>query len=364
MNVGEAVEALAVPAGEAGDVDFRGSAAGEFTNFGQGQLWGYASPSGYPSTYSDYKHPVFSFFPRGYTGAVWSITDLAPGATITKHFVLSGYIASAVLKVSNRAYTDGGFMFRYRTQFGNVRDVADYAVASRTVGDDIQGKTDFFDSTISSDSYLTLPGAYRDSVRNMMFSGFQSYLMNTWWAHSSSGRDWFSVWEGSSCRFHSTVDVEYNDAWFYYDFWPDLLKTLLSEWPLYRAVITQGTYLTHDMGIGDAVTGQAYPSSMPVEENANYVLMLYKYWKNTGDASFMRQQFSLVRNLTDFMMNCDNNGNGLPDIYTQNTLDQSSLALQRGRDQVYLGTKCLAAYQAAKEMATAVGDPAYAAKYR
>ncbi|HEY5494725.1 MAG TPA: malectin domain-containing carbohydrate-binding protein, partial [Candidatus Anoxymicrobiaceae bacterium] len=79
-----AVEALAVPANEAGDVDFRGSIADEFGNFSQGQLWGYVSPSGYPSTYNDYKHPIYSFYPRGYTGAVWSIAGLAPGETRTK----------------------------------------------------------------------------------------------------------------------------------------------------------------------------------------------------------------------------------------------------------------------------------------
>ena len=357
-----ASEVLAVPAGEAGDVDFRGSVAGEFGDFNQGQLWGYTSPAGYPYTYNDYKHPLFSFYPRGYTGAVWSIHDLGAGAVVTKHFVLAGYIGDQMMKVTNRAYSDTSFRFRYTTQFASSHDVADYALGSRWTGDNIQDKTQFFDSTVSSDSYLTLPGAYRDSVRNMLMYGFQSYLMNAWWLHSDAGRDWFSVWEGSSCRFHSTIDVEYNDAWFYYDFWPGLLKTLLSEWPLYRNACPQGTYLSHDMGIGDAATGQVYPSAMPVEENANYVLMLFKYWKSTGDAAFMQSQYSTVRNLVDFMMNCDQNNNGLPDINTQNTLDQSSLALQKGKDQVYLGTKCLAAYQAAKEMAASVGDTAYAAK--
>lgn len=361
-----ATESLAVPAGEAADVDFRGSVAGEFADFSSDSLWTHISPAGYPATYSDYKHPVFSFYPRGYTGAVWSITDLAAGASTTKHFVLAGYVPDRVLTVANTAYSDATFRFRYRTSFADVGQVVSYAITSRSAGDGIEGLSEFFDSTVSSDSYLALPSAYRDSVRNLMSYGFQSFLSNTWWMRSDLGRDWFSVWEGSSCRYHSTVDVEYNEAWFYLYFWPDLLKQTITEWTLYPNTSQLGTYISHDMGVGDMATGQSYPLNMAVEENTNFILLLYKYWKTTGDTAFVQQQFALVRELLDFNINCDDNGNGLPDLYTQNTVDQGSLAIQKGKDQVYLGNKCLAAYQAAREMAMSMPSPdlAYAAACR
>ncbi|MHB8894184.1 MAG: malectin domain-containing carbohydrate-binding protein [Candidatus Geothermincolia bacterium] len=361
-----ATESIAVPAGESGDVDFRGSAAGEFADFAGDSLWSYVSPPGYPSTYSDYKQPIFSFYPRGYTGAVWSIADLAPGASVTKHFVLASYVPDRVLTVANTAYSDTTFRFRYTTLFANVGDVVNYAVNSRSAGDAIESKSDFFDSTVSSDSYLTLPSAYRDSVRNTIMYGFQSYLANTWWMRSDGGRDWFSVWEGSSCRYHGTVDVEYNHAWFYFYYWPDLLKQVMSEWVLYLNTCQLGTYISHDMGVGDVATGQAYPLNMAVEENTNFILLLYKYWKTTGDLAFVEQQFGLVRQLVDFIANCDENNNGLPDLYTQNTVDQGSYGIQKAKDQVYLGNKCLGAYQAAREMAMSLSTPdaAYASKCR
>ncbi|MCG2795225.1 MAG: DUF4965 domain-containing protein [Actinomycetia bacterium] len=363
-NSRTAWEALAVPAGEAAGVDFRGSAEAEFTDFSGDSLWGYLSPGGYPDTYSNYKSPTFTFYPRGYYGAVWSVARLAPGESVTRHFVMAGYIADHVLNVKNSGYRDSTFRFKYRGQFADVQNVVNYAVTSRWAGDMIEDKSLFFDSTISSDSYLTLPSGYRDDVRDLIAYSFKSFLMNTWWAESDSGREWFSVWEGSSCRFHSTVDVEYNDAWFYFSYWPELLEMIMDEWVLYLKTRHQGTYLSHDMGWNDQCTGQAYPHDMAVEENTDFILLLYKYWKSTGDTAYMRGKFPLVRKLVNFIINCDDNNNGLPDQYTWNTLDQSTPALQYAKDQTYLGVKCLSAHQAVREMALnqSVPDLAYEKK--
>jgi hypothetical protein len=354
-----AAEALAVPTADAADVTFKYSSA-DFANFAGDRLWGYTSPSGYPRTYSDYSKPVYSFYPRGYSGAVWSITNLAPGASDTKQFVLAGRVPDRVLRVSNSAYRDSTFGFKYRKHFGSVGAVVNYAFSQRDTGDGIETRSKFFDSVFSSDSYLRLPAGYAGSVRNLTAFSFQSFIMNTWWARSDSGREWFSVWEGSCCRYHSTVDVVYNDAWFYHYFWPGLLKMTMDEWVLYTRTNQQGVYMSHDMGVGDSATGQAYPNNMAVEENADFILVLYKYWKNTGDTAYMRKRFPTVRKLVDFLVNCDDNANGLPDLHTGNTVDQGSLAIQFGKDQSYLGVKCLAAYQASREMALNQASPDYA----
>ncbi len=350
----DSVEALAVPLDEAADVNFRGLTEADFTDFTPDTLWTeYVSPMDYPKTYPDYKKPLYSFYPRGYSGAVWTPT-LAAGASDTKHFVLAGYVDDKILRVSNSSYTDSTYEFKYTKQFANVDAVVDYALSQRTAGDAIETRSEFFDSTFSSEDYLKLPTAGAGPAKELMAYGFQSYLMNTWWAVSDYAREWFSTWEGT-CRFHSTIDAEYNQAWFYYYFWPDLLKMTMDEWALYTKTAQQGVYMSHDMGMGDAATGQAYPNNMAVEENANYILMLYKYWKSTGDTSYMKGKLALVRELAGFMTNCDTNGNGMPDQYTGNTVDQGSLAIQFGKDQAYLGVKCLAAHRAAREMALA--DP-------
>ncbi|MBU1670284.1 MAG: DUF4965 domain-containing protein, partial [Actinobacteria bacterium] len=349
-----AEEALAVPAGEAGGVDFRGSTQGEFSDFTTGSLWGWDSPAGFPAVSDDPQHPLFSFYPRGYSGAVWTTGSIPPGGSVTRHFILAGYTGDSILRVENDSYTDGTFRFRYAGTFAGVTEVVDYAAAERTAGDDLAGRSAFFDSTISSDDYLSLDPAYEQSVRDLVACSFQTYLTNTWWARSSTGRDWFSVWEGTWMRFHGTIDVEYNQAWFYYEFWPDLLPTIMDEWLLYPKSNDAGVFLPHDIGILDLVAGQVYEHDMPVEENLNYILMLHRYWKTTGNTAYVKARFSRVRELTRFVMNCDTNGNGLPDRYSQTTFDDGTPALEGGRDQSYLGFKALAAYGAAREMALGI----------
>ncbi|MHB8896405.1 MAG: malectin domain-containing carbohydrate-binding protein, partial [Candidatus Geothermincolia bacterium] len=205
-----ALEAIALPASESAGVVFRGARASEFAGFTPDSLWGWTSPAGYPATANDPRNPVFSFYPRGYSGCSWTIGNLAPGASTTRHFVLAGYTSENILSVSNSSFKDSSYKFRYCGSFGGVQDVVHYAVSDRTAGDDLLGKSSFFDSTVSSDEYLALDPAYEGDVRNLMACSFQTFLTNTWWARSGAGRDWFSVWEGTWMRFHGTVDVEYN----------------------------------------------------------------------------------------------------------------------------------------------------------
>ncbi|NPV59892.1 MAG: DUF4965 domain-containing protein [Actinobacteria bacterium] len=157
--------------------------------------------------------------------------------------------------------------------------------------------------------------------------------------------------------FHSTIDVEYNDSWFYLSFWPDLLKKLLEAWPLFQKSNAQGRYLSHDMGSVASVNGMAYPHDMPVEENADYILLLYSHWKTTGDTAFMRGLFPKAKDYARFIFNCDTDGDGLPDLNVSNTIDQGSVAVQHARNQTYLGVKALGAYRAASEMALAQATP-------
>jgi hypothetical protein len=346
-----ATESLAVPAAEAPGLTFLGAQESKFKDFGAGELMGW-SAEGYPALASEAARPLYSFYPRGYTGATWEVR-LPGGASVTKHFVLAGYTAERILNVSNRSYSDNGFKFRYTSRFAGVKDVIDYAAGERSA---IEEKSVFFDSVFASDAFLAL-GAYTPDVRNLLACSFRTFLTNTWWARSAAGRDWFSVWEGTWMRFHATVDVEYNQAWFYYSLWPELLKPVMEQWLLYTRQCETGVYMPHDVGIVDQATGQAYDHDMPVEENLNFILMMYRYWKSSGDTAYMRSRFANVKLLAQFVMHCDTNGNGLPDIYCPTTFDDGTPALERGRDQSYLGFKCLAAYRAAREMAL-VADPA------
>ncbi len=311
--------------------------------------WIWPSPSGYPLPYAN---QAYTFIPRGYSGLEWSF-DLGPGGSASRSVVLAAHTTQKVLTV-RRSGSNLAHYFLYRNpagpNLGTVEAVIEYAFNDRT---SILEKTAFFD-TILSGTYVSPLGK---DAKDLAAVALQNFIINAWWVYDGSGADWFSVWEGIPCMFHSTIDVEYNDAWFYLYFWPDLLEKLLQEWPAFENSNAQGKYLSHDMGVVNNVTGMAYPHDMPVEENANYVLLLYSHWKTTGDTAFMRNMFGRVREYTRFIFACDTDGDGLPDLNTANTIDQGSDAVQHARNQTYLGVKAMAAYRAAAEMARAQTSP-------
>lgn len=187
-----------------------------------------------------------------------------------------------------------------------------------------------------------------------------SFLLNTYWTDDANGAGWYSCLEGY-CRFHSTIDVEYNAAPFYVWFAPQLLRDLLLQWTRFER--PEG-FLAHDMGKDFVVGEQAYSHDMPVEENTNYVLLLLQYWTTTGDDDFVRERFELVRRLLAFVEESDADADGFPETGVANTIDDASPAVQFAREQTYLAVKAAAAFQAGVEMAELVGDGEAAARWR
>jgi Glycosyl hydrolase family 52. len=226
--------------------------------------------------------------------------------------------------------------FKYRWLFTDVEAVADFACRHF---DELLAKANQMDELLSN-SGLTKSQA--DLIR---FS-FQNFLLNTWWVVRDDGAEWFSVWEGS-CHFHSTIDVEYNDALVYLAFFPELLELLLDEWALFEMQDEVGSYLAHDMGGELEVGRQAYHHPMPVEENANFLLMLHCLWRWTGKHELIERHSGLAKRLTAYFERSDTTGNGFPNLGTANTIDDASPAVQYSREQTYLAVKTLCACHAA-----------------
>lgn len=300
-------------------------------------------------------YPLYTFHPAGWSGFSWKIENLAPGKSAKRTIQLSAFTASDILEVLQ----DGSYGFKYARDadygFNGVEDVALYGRDSKN---EIMRKTEFFDS-VFGEGYISEFDRY---TRATIYIGLQNYLINTFWMRNNSDDDWYSVWEGSDCKFHSTIDVEYNCAPFYIFFWPELLGKLLDQWTLFEKSNARGTYLCHDMGVDFRVFGQAYPYDMPVEENCNYILLAYAYWKNTGDDQKIEALMPDIRKYMDFIMNCDTNGNGIPDIDTNTTYDDASQAMRSGSDSSYLAFKSLGAAAAIYEMEQALpsGNTDYA----
>ncbi|MBI3847433.1 MAG: DUF4965 domain-containing protein [Planctomycetes bacterium] len=257
-------------------------------------------------------------------------------ATGVRHLALVGWVGDAVLDVHGTPHR-----FLYTKFFDGPDAVVAYARDERKR---ILERTALFDSTV-------LDTGLPEPLKNLLSFAFQSFAPNVWWCVDDKGNEWFSVWEGY-CRFHSTVDVEYNDAVFYLQYWPELLGKLLDEW----ATFGRDGILAHDMGGGTDVAAShtlgapGYDHEMEVEENANYLLLLDAYWRATADAERVRRLLPFAWTLARNLLETDEDGDGFPDRGTGNTLDDASEAVQFGNGQTYLGVKTLAAFRSLRDV--------------
>lgn len=252
----------------------------------------------------------------------------------------AAYVAEPVLTVLGQPAR-----FLYTRLWASLEEVVRYARAHE---EELRRRTACFEETLQQSSLTK-------SEQDLLAFSLQNFLLNSWWVVREEGEDWFSVWEGS-CHYHSTLDVEYNDALFYFALWPELLEKLLDEWPLFEQRSPLGSFLSHDMGWGLEVNGQKYPHPMEVEENCNYLLLLGAYHRWTGREEVLRRHSELARRLTDYLHRSDTTGSGFPTEGVANTLDDASPAVQFARRQTYLGVKALCALAMAADMARALGD--------
>jgi len=243
--------------------------------------------------------------------------------------------------------------FKYRWLFTDVDAVADFGC---------RHFNELWRKAKQMDELIANSGLTKSQADLIRFS-FQNFLLNSWWVVRDDGSEWFSVWEGS-CHFHSTVDVEYNDALVYLAFWTELLELLLDEWALFEMQDEVGSYLAHDMGGELEVGEQAYHHPMPVEENANFLLMLHCLWRWTGKQELIERHSGLAKRLTAYFERSDRMGNGFPSLGTANTIDDASPAVQYSRQQTYLAVKTLCACQAAAQIAETLGEDDWAKQCR
>ncbi len=277
------------------------------------------------------------------SGLAWNYA-LAPRGQDTRSFVYAGWVGEPILEVMNEPYH-----FKYVDLFSDIYDVAHFAFDNRAENDE---KIALFESTV-----YDADGP--DELKEFLAFAFQSWMQNTFYCASEDGEDWFSVWEGC-CKFHSTVDVEYNVAPLYFEYWPDLMKLTLRQWVNY---IRNGI-LSHDMGMGLKANGMRYGHDMEVEENTNFVLLLHHYWRQTGDSDLVKELFEHVETLLAHVISCDTDDDGFHERGTYNTIDQGSAAIQYAKDQTYLAVRALCAFECGAEMAKLMDKRDLASQWR
>ncbi len=203
---------------------------------------------------------------------------------------------------------------------------------------------------------------------------FRSDMANTFFLEDQKNDPRFYVVEGRF-RHLNTVDVAHETELMAL-FAPWRLKLQLETWTDYIArkeVLVSETYrdgrlvqhregmsaaeygpfIYHDVGDQPYVSAQSdyqFGPHMAVEENSNFPLMLYWYWKLTGDDAFVRSHLGTVDILLYSILNRDTSGSGLVDqAFGWTTYDKSD-AIKRAPENVYLGIKQMMAYLVASEM--------------
>lgn len=256
---------------------------------------------------------------------------------LKESLIIAGYQQGTVFKVQG-----GECRFLYTSWFSDVDAVISYARREREA---LLRKTAFFVDTIER-------ATLGEGLKYILATGFQNYLANTWWVFEEEKKqDWFTVWEGW-CAFHSTLDVEYNNAWFPLLYWPELLEKQLARW--YAAVRPEG-FPPHDLGILLEMNDQVYPHDMEVEESCNLLLLVYAFWKIRGYRGWLKH-LPVLEKVVGYLLSSDTTGNGYPNLGVANTVDDAGATVQYAKEQTYLGMKVFSALTAFTELAEECGD--------
>lgn len=280
------------------------------------------------------------------------------GSGIKWRLVWSAHVAEPVLKVCR--YGDEHLAkLRYNRHWSNVEEVSAEAVSAR---DERLALSRRFEKLLEQ-------APLDASQRHLSNQAFQNFLCNTFWcdteppaAASPGGTladpiEWFSVWDGSYL-FHSALDVEYNCSLFYLALWPKLLRLQLNQWAERSATHepSGGAIMPHDLGHGLAALKTAYDHPMPVEENANFLLLLETYTRWTGDALLATTHLDLVKRLARYLVWTDRDRSGFPSEGVANAMVDAAPAMQYARKQTYLAVKRVAALRAAGDILRRAGS--------
>lgn len=297
----------------------------------------------------------------GYQGIGYQ-AKLAPRSTDTKVYVLAGHYQG---KVMEYVPSHQDLTFYYLKYWKNIDEVLAYGRAEQVNN---------LNATAKFESILSTSKATPEEKWVAALT-FRTDLANSFLLQGAKdGIARFYLTEGRF-RHMNTIDVAHETETVAI-FCPWRLKLQLEQWTDYLAtkevqvpsgrrlnVVKDnlegvsasefGPYLYHDVGNFPyvyAAEGYDFGPVMPIEENSNFTLLLYYYWKLTGDRAFMQRHAGLVAVLLQSMMNRDSNGNGVADYAFGWSSYDVSEAIKRSPENLYLGVKQLCAYACGAEL--------------
>ena len=294
------------------------------------------------------------FIQAGQGGFSWKV-NLAGGQTAKISLFYAGFLAGDVI-TDTRQEGKKLLKFAYHYWFSGIDEVLSWAEANET---GIRQKTDQFEAEVRAQN---LPA----QKQWLLAQAFHSYLGNSFLVTAGEGSDSLAyfVWEGEF-KFLNTLDVAHDYGVLEGLYFPWVLPLELDSWRESAKKDEKGTVIPHDVGSQFSFKGvQEYgiegsqTSGMPVEENANFILLSYWYWVRTQDTVFARKIAPFIKDLLVSLKNRDTNENGIADVSLWITTydNDGNSALYKAPDSAYLGLKQLSAYVSAAKIFSLVGD--------
>ena len=313
-------------------------------------------------------------------GIVFSFNNVSDSLTQTICYAgwMDETVPTKVIPGNPRYY----YYYTVYPGFSSVTDVVEYAIENYS---DIDSKTSTFESVLT-DSKLN------SKLKWIIAQAFHSYQCNTFLFRNADSdppdEARFYLWEGD-CNYFSTIDLGYETSIFTGYEMPWVLRMNLDQWShaTFKAFTSPPDdnayyyWLFHDMGRGglqiynDGCSTQDinpdrddyHFEGFRLEENLNYTLLSYWYWKRSGDWSFFTEndyeKLDLIWRLLESSIHSDQEPIGDPDgiaddaeflggqTDAKTTYDCYDFGgLYHPMENTYTGMKQMAAYIAADEM--------------
>ncbi len=308
---------------------------------------------------------------------------LEPGQLVKKVFIYAGHNGGTIMQDQKN---NKNLNFYYTKFFKSLDDVIIYASSYENYTQIMKKTTDFVNSVNSG------TGLVNDSSARWIFAqALHSYFGNTFLLKDARNVNdvRYYVHEGGF-QFLSTVDVAHEVGIFEGIYIPWALKLQLKHWAEYNknncnsksleaikrgekvpGCDEYGIFLQHDMGGNLTVLPhQRYEfndgGKMAAEENLNYILLNYWYWKKTGDKTLISEYKGFIRELLTSLTKRDSNGDGIIDIkdyLDRTTFDFGETPLSFTNGNIYIGIKSFGAFIAAGDIFKALGETSTANLY-
>ncbi|MFZ4582756.1 MAG: glycoside hydrolase family 52 protein, partial [Paludibacter sp.] len=300
---------------------------------------------------------TWGFEKEAFNGLSYEL-NIAANAIEDVQYSYSTYYNGRVQR-DNRINSD--LKYYYTSFWKDIYEVKTYAKAN-------------FDKNLAASSQfenLLLRSKLSGKDKWMMALTFHADLANTFLLLDEKQRPYFYLLEGRF-KHQSTVDVAHETE-IVALFNPWRLKLQLQQWTNYLATervkrepergrkafyqgysaAEYGPYLMHDVGDYPYISESSdydFGPYMAAEENTNYAMLLYWYWKISSDEEFVKQKLGFVEMLLHSLVNRDIDGNGIVDHAQGWTSFDSSKSLRIYTENTYVGLKQIAAYTMSAEM--------------